>query len=102
MTPRLPTVEQVARRMGEMAGSAAGQAWLRLHAEPGEEAAAEVRRLCMPLMSRREASPGLAAVRAPQRRTPQVSDHFTPRFQELDLTGELRTVACPVLVILGT
>lgn len=30
-TPRLPTVEQVARRMGAMGGEDAEQAWLRVH-----------------------------------------------------------------------
>jgi len=100
-TPRLPTVEQVAHRMGTMVGAAAEQAWLRAHAEPGEQAEAEMQRLCMPLMAQRAPSPALAAVRATQRHTPQVNEHFTPQFQKLDLTGELRTVACPTLVIVG-
>ena len=99
-TPRLPTVEQVARRMGVMGGAAAEQAWLRVHAEPSE-AAAQMEELCMPLMARRPPSPALAAVRATQRYTPQVNDHFTPQFQKLDLTDELRTAACPTLVIVG-
>jgi len=100
-TPRLPTVEEVARRMGAMAGAAAEQAWLRVHVEPSEQATAEMERLCMPLMGRRSATPALAAVRAMQRHTPQVNEHFTPQFQSLDLTGELSAVACPTLVVLG-
>jgi pimeloyl-ACP methyl ester carboxylesterase len=101
MTPRLPAPEQIAHRMGALAGAAAEQAWLRVHAQPSEQATAEMQRLCMPLMARRPPSPALAAVRATQRHTPQVNEHFTPQFQKLDLTGELRTVACPTLVILG-
>jgi pimeloyl-ACP methyl ester carboxylesterase len=101
MTPRLPTAEQIAHRMGALAGAAAEQAWLRVHAQPSGLATAEMQRLCMPLMARRLPSAALAAVRATQRHTPQVNEHFTPQFQELDLTGELRAVACPTLVILG-
>ena len=100
-TPRLPTVEQVAQRMGAMGGETAEQAWLRVHAEPSEQAAAQMEEWCMPLMARRPPSPALAAVRATQRHTPQVNEHFTPQFQKLDLTDELRTVACPALVIVG-
>jgi pimeloyl-ACP methyl ester carboxylesterase len=101
MTPRLPAPEQIARRMGALAGPAAEQAWLRVHAQPGDQATAEMQRLCMPLMARRPPSPALAAVRATQRHTPLVNEHFTPQFQKLDLTGELRAVACPTLLILG-
>ena len=101
MTPRLPAPEQIAQRIGVLAGAAAEQAWLRFHAQPGEEAAAEMQRLCMPLMARRPPGPALAAVRARQRHTPQVNEHFTPQFQKLDLTGELRAAACATLVILG-
>jgi pimeloyl-ACP methyl ester carboxylesterase len=101
MTPRLPAPEQIAQRMGALAGAAAEQAWLNVHAQPSEQAAAEMQRLCLPLMARRPASPALAAVRATQRHTPQVNEHFTPQFQKLDLTRELRAVACPTLVILG-
>jgi pimeloyl-ACP methyl ester carboxylesterase len=101
MTPRLPAPQQIADRMGALAGAAAAHAWLRAHAQPSEQATAEMQRLCMPLMARRPPSPALAAVRATQRHTPQVNEHFTPQFQKLDLTGELRTVACSTLVILG-
>jgi len=101
MTPRLPAPDQIARRMGELDGPAAERAWLRSHARPGGQAAAEVERLCLPLMARRTPGPALAAVRAAQRHTPQVNEHFTPLFHQLDLTGELRSVAGPALVILG-
>src|ERR1051326_8970662 len=87
--------------MRTKAGPAAEQAWLRVHTHPSEQSTAEMQRLCMPLMARRPPSPALAAVRATQRQTPQVNEHFTPQFQKLDLTPELRTVACPTLIILG-
>ncbi len=70
MTPRLPAPEQIAHRMGTLAGAAAEQAWLRFHAQPSQQATAEMQRLCMPLMARRPPSPALAAVRATQRHKP--------------------------------
>lgn len=100
-TPRLPTVEQVGKRMGALGGEAAEQAWLAVHAEAGEQAVARMQELCMPLMALRPPSRALAAVRAAQRQTPEVNEHFTPQFQKLDLTEELRAVACPSLVIVG-
>ncbi|MEY9932272.1 proline-specific peptidase [Catenulispora sp. GP43] len=100
-TPRLPTIEQVARRMGTLGGQAAEDAWLSVHAEASEQAVARMQEACMPLMALRSPSPALAAVRATQRLTPQVNEHFTPQFQELDLTDELRTVAVPTLLIVG-
>ncbi|WP_018348513.1 alpha/beta fold hydrolase [Longispora albida] len=101
MTARLPTVEQVAARMGSLAGPAAREAWLRDHSQPDAESAAAVREHCLPLMARRAPSAALAAVRAAQSYNPAVNEHFTPKFQELDLTPDLGTVACPALVVTG-
>lgn len=100
-TPRLPTIEQVAHRMGALGGEAAEQAWLSVHAEASEQAVARMQEACMPLMALRPPSPALAAVRATQRLTPQVNEHFTPQFQLLDLTDELRTVVVPTLLMVG-
>ncbi|MBS2533207.1 alpha/beta hydrolase [Catenulispora sp. NF23] len=101
MTPRVPSPEEIARRMGTLAGPAAEQAWLRAHYRPSTEAVEEMQRLCLPLMARRQPSPALAAVRAAQWFSPQLDAHFTPQYEILDLTPDLRGVAVPTLVILG-
>jgi pimeloyl-ACP methyl ester carboxylesterase len=96
---RLPPVEQVARRMGELGGLAAEAAWLRLHAEPPDSAGA--RQWCDPLMSRRRPRSDLAAIRLEQQFHEEVDAHFTPFFQQLDLSSDLGRYRCPGLVIVG-
>jgi proline iminopeptidase len=96
---QLPPVEQVARRMGRLGGPEAEAAWLRLHAEPSDPDGA--RQWCDPLMSRRRPRNDLAAVREQQQYHEEVNAHFTPLFQQLDLSSELGRYHRPGLVIIG-
>ncbi|GAA1018517.1 hypothetical protein Aple_081240 [Acrocarpospora pleiomorpha] len=52
-------------------------------------------------MSRRAPRPDLAAVRAGQAYHAEVNEHFTPQFQRLDLTEELRSYPHSGLVMVG-
>ena len=96
---QLPPVEQVAQRMGRLGGPEAEAAWLRLHAEPSDPAGA--RQWCDPLMSRRRPRTDLAAVREKQQYHEEVNAHFTPLFQQLNLSSELGRYRRPGLMIIG-
>lgn len=100
-TARLPTVEEGAERMGSLGGPARAAAWRAVHTDPNEETSPAFARHVLALMALRQPDPALRAVRAAQIRTPQVNAHFTPQFSQLDLTGEARTVRCPVTVVVG-
>jgi pimeloyl-ACP methyl ester carboxylesterase len=100
-TARLPTVEEGAERMRTLGGPASAAAWRAVHADPRFEATAAFAEHVMTLMARRQPSRELAAVRAAQIKTPQVNEHFTPLFSQLDLTGDARRTRCPVTVVVG-
>ena len=100
-TARLPTVEEGAERMRTLGGPASAAAWRAVHADPDLEASAAIREHVHTLMAMRWPSRELAAVRAAQIKTPQVNEHFTPLFSQLDLTGDARRTRCPVTVVVG-
>jgi pimeloyl-ACP methyl ester carboxylesterase len=100
-TARLPTVEEGAERMRTLGGPASAAAWRAVHADPSLEASAAFGKHVQTLMATRQPSRELAAVRAGQIKTPQVNEHFTPLFSQLDLSGDARQTRCPVTVVIG-
>jgi proline iminopeptidase len=100
-TARLPTVDEGADRMKVLGGPASAATWRAVHRDPGVEATPAFRRHVLALMAVRRASPEFAAVRAAQIKTPQVNEHFTPLFSQLDLTDDVRRTRCPVTVVVG-
>ncbi len=101
MTARLPSVLEGARRMGRLGGPRSEAAWLAAHDHSGQESADDFRRHCLSLMSVRQPSPELAAVRRDQISTPRVNEHFTGQFTTQDLTPDVRGISCPLTVIIG-
>ena len=101
MTARLPTFEQSAERMRALGGPISATAWLAAHAGGAGHSNAEFEDHVVSLMAIRTATRELAAVRAAQIKTPQVNEHFTPRFSELDLTEDVARIQCPLTVLVG-
>lgn len=100
-TARFPTVEEGVERMRTLGGPASAAMWRAVHADPSVEATAAFGKHVQTLMAIRQPGSGLAAVRAAQIKTPQVNEHFTPLFSQLDLTGDARRTRCPVTVVVG-
>lgn len=98
---RLPTVEEGAERMRTLGGPASAAMWRAVHADPSTEASAAFKEHVLSLMALRRPSRELAAVRAAQIKTPEVNEHFTPLFSQLDLTADARQIRCPVTVVVG-
>lgn len=101
--PRLPAPEEVIVRVREVGGDRAADAMRRDIENPTEESAAEVRRVCLPLYSRRATpDPAFAALEPHFIRTPDVIPHWFPEAQRtLDLRPKLKAVRCPTLVLIG-
>ena len=101
--PRFPAPEDVVARAREVGGDAVAEALRRDIENPTDETAAEVRRVCLPLYSRRTSpDPVLGALEAHVIRTPEVTSHWFPEAQRtMDLRRDLRAVRCPTLVLIG-
>jgi pimeloyl-ACP methyl ester carboxylesterase len=98
---RLPSVAEGAERIGALGGPTAAELWRAAHADWTIAETDAFHEHVSALMAIRPPSPELAAVRAAQVKTKQVNDHFTPKFIELDLTGDARAIRCPVTIIVG-
>jgi pimeloyl-ACP methyl ester carboxylesterase len=86
--------------MGTLGTAESATAWLDLHANmPGADE--RVTKHCLPLMAVRQPDADVVAVRAGQIRTPEVNDHFSDRFNDLDLTQDAERVSCPTTVVIG-
>jgi len=70
---------------------------------PTDETAAEVKRLCTPLYSRRATpDPAFAKLKEYFIRSPELISHWFPEAQRtLDLRPDLHAVRCPTLVLVG-
>lgn len=101
--PRFPPLAEVIARAGAVGGDEAAEAMRRDIEHPTSESAAEVRRLCRPLYSRRASpDPVFAALEPHGIRTPAVLAHWWPEAQRtMDLRLHLRAVRCPTLVLIG-
>src|SRR5438093_1266845 len=88
---------------GQVGGDAVAEALRRDIENPTDETAAEVRRVCLPLYSRRASpDPVLAALEAHFIQTPEVTSHWFPEARRtMDLRSDLRAVRCPTLVLIG-
>jgi pimeloyl-ACP methyl ester carboxylesterase len=101
--PRFPAPEEVIARVREIGGDEAADAMRRDTETPTSESAAEVRRLCRPLYSRRASpDPVLAALEPHFITTSEVIPQWWPDAQRtMDLRPDLRAVRCPTLVLIG-
>ena len=100
-TARLPTLDEGVARMDQLGGPRSGAAWRALHEDEQAQASTDASHDVDRLMSVREPSPDLVAVRAAQIKTPEVNRHFTPEFQRLDLTEDARAVRCCSVLAIG-
>ena len=99
-TARLPPIEEVAERMGVLGTAESARAWLDLHANvPGADE--RVTKHCQPLMAVRQPDANVVKVRASQIRTPEVDEHFSDRFNDLELTQDAERITCPTIVVIG-
>jgi pimeloyl-ACP methyl ester carboxylesterase len=100
-TARLPTLDEGVARMNQLGGPASGAAWRALHEDEEAADSMDWSHHVGRLMSVRNPSTDLAAIRAAQIKTPEVNRHFTPEFQRLDLTEDARTVRCCSVLVIG-
>lgn len=100
-TARLPTLDEGVARMTQLGGPASGAAWRALHEDEDAADTTDVSHHVGRLMSVRNPSADLAAIRAAQIKTPEVNHHFTPEFQRLDLTQDARAVQCFSVLVIG-
>jgi pimeloyl-ACP methyl ester carboxylesterase len=100
-TARLPTLDEGVARMTELGGPASGAAWRALHEDEDVAGSMDASHHVGRLMSVRNPSTDLAAIRAAQIKTPEVNRHFTPEFQRLDLTQDARAVQCCSVLVIG-
>jgi pimeloyl-ACP methyl ester carboxylesterase len=100
---RLPAPEEVIARVRDVGGDEAAEATRRDIENPTDETAAEVKRLCAPLYSRRATpDPVFAKLEEYFIRTPELISHWFPEAQRtLDLRPDLHAVRCPTLVLVG-
>jgi pimeloyl-ACP methyl ester carboxylesterase len=101
--PRFPAADELIARVRELGGDEAAEAMRRDIENSTEETAAEVRRLCAPLYSRRAApDPAFAELEPHMIKTPEVTTHWFPEAQKkLDLRERLSAVRCRTLVLVG-
>jgi pimeloyl-ACP methyl ester carboxylesterase len=101
--PRFPAPEEVIARVRDVGGDDAADAMRRDIENPTDETAAEVRRVCPPLYSRRATpDPVFAALEPHFIRTPELIPHWFPEAQwTMDLRTDLQAVRCPTLVLIG-
>jgi len=101
--PRFPGSEAVIARVKEVGGEEAAEAMRRDIENPTEDTAAEIRRVCLPLYSRRlTPDPVFAALEAHIIRTGEVIRRWWPEAQRvMDLRPALEAVRCPTLVLIG-
>lgn len=100
-TARLLGTGQIADRMGALGSPDSTRAWLQAHGDSHEGESADFAAHCLSLMSVRQPSASLRAVRERQVRTKQVNDHFLPQFDRLDLTVDAAQIAVPFTLVLG-
>jgi len=101
--PRFPGSEAVIARVKEVGGDEAAEAMRRDIENPTEETAAEVRRVCLPLYSRRPTpDPVFAALEPHIIRTGEVIRQWWPEAHRvMDLRPGLGAVRCQTLVLVG-
>lgn len=100
-TARLPSLEEGMARMAELGGADAATAWRDAHTDHRWEHSAEFARHCEALLALHRPAEGLIAVRERQIRSPEVNEHFTPRFAQLDLTADVASLTCPFSLVIG-
>jgi pimeloyl-ACP methyl ester carboxylesterase len=100
---RLPAPEEVIARVRDVGGDEAAGAMRRDIENPTDETAAEVKRPCTPLYSRRATpDPAFAKLKEYFIRSPELISHWFPEAQRtLDLRPDLHAVRCPTLVLVG-
>jgi len=97
-TARLPDLAEGIARMEQLGGAACGRAWRDVHTGKGASAYTEH---CLPLMAIRRPDPTLTGIRNSQVKSPEVNEHFTPRFLSTDMTPDVANMTCPLTVIVG-
>ena len=100
---RFPSSDEVVERMREVGGDLPAEAMRRHTKQPTQATLAEVARLCQPLYSRRSSpDPLFAALEPHVIQSPEVTQHWFAAAQHtLDLRGDLASVICPTLVLIG-
>jgi proline-specific peptidase len=101
--PRFPDTAEVIERVRVLGGDEAAEVMRRDIENPTDETAAEVRRLCGPLYTRRDvAIPVVSNLERHYIRTPRVIAEWWPEAQRtMDLRAKLHQVRCPTLVLIG-